>query len=107
MVLNENPYKSPNASSSAPCAHQNRIARIGFVLSVTGVLGVLVVGSFGSLMNTVGMYVAFLSLPGTAISAMGLWRQPKRLAALGVVLGIFGTLYLPTFYLSMFVSPYR
>ena len=107
MLMTDNPYKSPPDFISSPVLPQNNLGRTGFVLSLTGVFGLFLAGPFGALISTVAMYVAFLSLPGLVISAVGLGRQPRRLAAWGVALGIFGSLYLPTFFLSLFVFPYR
>lgn len=98
-----NPYESPatqtETSTSAP---RNPIGRIGFFTSLTGVLALFAVGPFGSVIATVAMCVAFVSFPGLIISGVGLFREPRRLAGWGVALGIFGSLFLPTFYLSLF-----
>ncbi len=96
-------YASPTTQTETqPTAEYNHIARIGFFTSLTGVLALFAVGPFGSLIATVSMCVAFVSLPGLIISGVGLFRRPRRLAGWGVALGIFGSLYLPTFYLSLF-----
>ena len=105
-AVTEYPYESPNTSNDSAILPQNKLGQIGFALSLIGVLGVFLVGPFGSLIGTVGMCVAFISLPGLAVSAIGLRRQPRRLAGWGVALGIFGSLYLPTFCLSLLVFPY-
>ena len=106
MVLAENPYKSPATSESPPAA-TNALGRIGFTLSLIGFAGVLVVGPLSPLISTVGMCLAFLCLPGLLVSIVGVFRNPKRLAKWGIGLGLFGSFYLPTFYLSLFVFPYR
>ena len=72
-----------------------------------GFVGVAVVGLLGPIVSVVGMCLAFLCLPGLVVSIMGVFHTPKRLAKWGIGLGILGSLYLPTFYLSMFVFPYR
>ena len=98
-----NPHKSPaTQTETSTSAERNPIGRIGFLTSLTGVLAVIAVGLFGSLITTFAMCVAFVSLPGLVISGVGLFREPRRLAGWGVALGIFGSLYLPTFCLSLF-----
>gem|GEM_PF-1647484 len=101
--MNENPYESPASLGKAPAADRNTIGRIGFGLSVVGVLGVFVIGFFGPPVSTVGVYASFLSLPGLGVSAVGLSGKPKRLAGWGLGLGIFGSLFLPTIFLSLFI----
>lgn len=107
--MTENPYESPHASDGSASLPRNRLARVGFVFSVIGVLAVFLVGPFGPLLGTIGMCMAFLCLPGLALSVMGLRHQPRRLACWGVALGVFGSLYLPTFChaMSVFVLPRR
>jgi len=61
-----------------------------------GVSGVYFAG-----VSKVAVWIAFLCLPGLLFSIAGLFRPPRRLAGWGVALGVFGSLYLPTFYLSL------
>ena len=74
-----------------------RRAVVGFVTSLAGVAGVFVAS-----VSVVGVWFAFLSLPGLLISIAGLLRPPRRLASWGVALGVIGSLYVPTLYLSLF-----
>lgn len=102
MTIEANPYQPPqtNRSLSAPSV---RVDQIGFSLSAVGVLGLFVINQVGETITTIGMYTAFLCLPGLAASVIGLLRPPRRLAAWGAGLGLFGSAYLPTIYLSLFV----
>lgn len=88
-------------SSAMPT--RNLVGLIGFSLSLVAVIGLFFLGSFGAVASKFEMSVTFLCLPGMIVSIVGLFRKPRRLAAWGVNLGIFGFLYLPTLYLSMFV----
>lgn len=99
-----NPYESPNETSDSTEATEGFLGRVGIMLSLFGVAGVLLTGPFGPFINNISMRVALLSLPGLIISTIGLWQKPGRLAGWGVALGIIGSLYLPTFYLSMWAG---
>ena len=103
----ENPYEAPTVNSATEVPTANHIGRVGFTLSLVGFAGVAVVGSLGPVLSAIGMCVAFFCLPGLVVSTFGVFRTPKRLAKWGIGLGLLGSLYLPTFYLSMFVFPYR
>ena len=97
-----NPYLSPTTQSELPIATpSNPIARIGFFASLTGVVSLFAIGPFGSLFSTVASCVAFVSLPGLIISCLGLFYRPRLVAVWGVAMGIVGSLYLPTIYLSL------
>ena len=101
--LMSNPYQSLTTQTELPIATpSNSIARIGFFASLTGVVSLFAIGPFGSLISTVSSCVAFVSLPGLIISCLGLFYRPRRLAGWGVAMGIFGCLYLPTIFLSLF-----
>ena len=105
--LAENPYEAPLASSTVLIAPRNLVGGIGLFVSLMGFMGVVVVGPLGPIVSSIGMRLAFLCLPGLLVSVIGVFRKPRRLAAWGVALGVIGSLYLPTFYLSIFVFPYR
>ena len=70
---------------------------------MVGVIGLILVGPFGPVMGTVGMCVAWICVPGLIVSIVGLFRTPRSIAKWGVAIGIFGSLFLPTIYLFMFV----
>jgi hypothetical protein len=86
-----------NLSAGRYCA-----GNVGFVLSLLGICGVVLVGPFGQIMNFIGVSLTFLSLPGIFLSAFGLDRPPRRLAAWGLVMGLVAAMYLPTFCLPLF-----
>jgi len=102
-LVSANPYQPPLALESPRRPARNICARIGFVTSLVGVAGVFLVGPFGPSVSGIGMRIAFLCVPGLLLSVAGLFRPPRRLAGWGVALGVFGTLFLPTFCLSLFV----
>ena len=96
-VAMTNPYASPEIDSeSRTPIHTNRIARAGFFTSVTGLLAMFAISPFGPMIGIIATFVAFLSLPGLILSAIGLFGQRRRLAGWGFVLGLLGTLNLPT-----------
>ena len=103
LLVSENPYQPPirPSISALPSNSRNVFGRIGFSLSLAGVIGLFVVGLFGPAVSLVGMCISFLCLPGLVLSIVGTFRTPRRLAGYGVALGVFGSLYLPTFYLSI------
>ena len=101
--MSENPFQSPIEDSTLSVDPKNVIGRVGFSLSLVGVIGLFLVGPLGPAITTVGMSVLWLCLPGLAVSVVGLFRAPRALALWGVVLGAYGLLYLPTFYLSITV----
>jgi len=103
LSLSENPYESPHEHSRRVPDSGNTLGRVGFVLSLVALLGLLAVGPFGSTVNTFGMCISFVCLPGLVTSVVALRHRPRRLAGWGIAVGIFVALYLPTFYLSMFV----
>ncbi|MGQ0634633.1 MAG: hypothetical protein ACT4QC_08480 [Planctomycetaceae bacterium] len=81
---------------------RNPLGQAGFIASLLGVCGIAIVGPFGEAATLVGVSIAFLTLPGIVLSAMGLRRNPRRLAAWGLLMGIGGAMYLPTFGLALF-----
>lgn len=98
-----NPYESPRTQIElSTITDRNPIARVGFLISFTGVLALFAsVGPFESSVSRIFACIAFVSFPGLIVSGIGLFRSPRRLAGWGVALGIFGSLYLPTFYLAL------
>ena len=100
-----NPYL-PSASvadAALPTQPQNALGTIGFYLSLIALIAGMSVGPFGDTLAVVGMCVAFLALPGFFISLVALCWRPRWLAAWGLGLGFFQSLYLPTLYLTLFV----
>lgn len=90
-----NPYESPHGViGDRPRLTVNRMGRVGFFLSLTGFLALCALPILGALAGT----LAFATLPGAIISAVALLQPPRRLAAFGLALGLFGCAYLPTIF---------
>jgi len=101
----DNPYQAPCHGDPVNDGRTtNPLGTIGFSLSFVAILGLCTVGSFGQMMSAIGMSLTCLSIPGLLVSSAGLWWRPKRLAAWGVVLGMIGLCYLPTFYFAAFAA---
>jgi len=101
-VAMTNPYEAPEIdSTSRSPIHTNRIACAGFLTSVTGLLAMFAISPFGSMISIIATFIAFLSLPGLILSTIGLFGQRSRLAGWGVVLGLLGTMNLPTLIFSL------
>lgn len=98
---NLNPYQSMADGDQSSVGVRNSLGRIGFYVSLTAVAG-LFATPFGPTIGAVGACVAFLALPGTLLSSIGLIWHPRRLAKWGVALGVFCSMYLPTLFLSLF-----
>lgn len=87
----------------------NRIGRIGFIVSLSGFIGVWLVsvasaqspGRLGEVLYLIGVAMTFLSLPGILFSTFGLRRSPRRLAAWGLAVGIIAAMYLTTICLPL------
>ena len=92
----DNPYQSHLSDNEARSGFRIRLGHIGLALSLLGVLGVCLAGPIFAF-----AWLAFLSVPGFLISLMGLVRPPRRVAAWGTALGLFGSLYVPTIYLAI------
>src|SRR5688572_30589249 len=101
MALNENPYEPPTGANNSTSASGNAIGRTGFALSLAGVVGLFLIGPFGSFAAMIGAPLTFLCFPGLVISTIGVFRQPRRLAGWGIAIGAFGSLYLPTICLPL------
>ena len=84
---------------------RNPLGKAGFFASLIGIFGVAIVGPFGETVARAGISIAFLTLPGIVLSAIALRRSPRRLATWGLLIGIAGAMYLPTFCLSLFRNP--
>lgn len=59
------------------------------------------ISPFGPVIGVIATFAAFLSFPGLILSAIGLFGQHPRLAGWGVVLGLLGTMNLPTLIFSL------
>lgn len=103
--VKQNPYEPPSNSNGLPNpADSNHIGRIGFTFSLIGLLSLFALSAvepFGTLVSTAAIWATFLSLPGLFISGLAMIRYPSRLAGWGVVVGLFGSVYLPTIYLTL------
>ena len=95
----ENPYAPLTVSSSPPPKQRNTLARIGFALSLLGVVSLSMVGAaaeWGGTIGMVGQCLPFSCLPGLLLSLLAMLTKPRSPAGWGVFLGIVGCLYLPT-----------
>jgi hypothetical protein len=102
FVVMSNPYAPPNIDTELPTSVRvNGIAYAGFLTSAIGLLAMFAISPFGPMIGIVATFVAFLSLPGLILSVIGLSGQRRRLASWGVVLGLLGTMNLPTLILSL------
>lgn len=100
-------YKNPTANSPTKDSSANLVARVGFILSLIGILGVFMAGPLADFGSDLGVHLAFLCMPGLIISFFGVFSVPSQLTKWGIGLGLWGSFYLPTFYLTLFVFPYN
>ena len=83
---------------------QRIVPRITALLG--GVLGVVLagpstlLGPIGIILARICVLAAFLSLPGLLASVLGLYGSPRKYAIRGLILGVLGSLFLPTFSLG-------
>ena len=100
QVSSENPYQSPTHGGAEASGSGVRLGHVGLALSLLGFLGVCLAATLSPL-----AWLAFLCVPGFLISVIGLLKPPRRVAAWGAALGFFGSLHVPTIFLSMFLRP--
>lgn len=99
--MSGNPYESSVTAETSSAHPSNHIGTVGFLLSLAGTVGVVIVGPFGPIIANYGAYVAFLSVPGLFVSLLGLTRPPRRLSAYGAILGGAATLFVATLHLPI------
>ncbi len=83
---------------------RNFVADLGFMLSAIGIFGLLLffVSSLGEWVVPLASVLSLLCLPGLVLSLLVLcFAAHKGRAALGVFLGLLGSLYAPTILFSM------
>ncbi len=93
--------QSPLHSSEPTPVRGVRLGHVGLTFSLLGFVGVCLASIPSPL-----ACLAFLSVPGLLISVIGLFWPPRRLSAGGAILGLLGSLYVPTIlqsFLSLFV----
>jgi hypothetical protein len=107
---NNNP---PESSLSVIAPASDKLATIGFGLSMAGFASLASVGTFegvlrraglahlGEVITSIAVFLAFLALPGFLISLVTSIRGPSRLARWGVVFGCLTMFFLPTLSLSI------
>ena len=101
--MKPNPYEPPTSASEPEASNGNVCGRIGFYFSATGVIALFAVPIFVPI-PILGPFVVslvFLSLPGMLLSFVGLFPRSNSRARWGFGLGIFGSMYLPTLYLTL------
>jgi hypothetical protein len=78
---------------------------LGLGLSLGGIVLLFCAGDGLKLSQNWAIILVYLmaicSLGGVLVSVAGLFQRPRRLAGWGLVVGIIGTLYLPTMFLSL------
>jgi hypothetical protein len=79
---------------------RNNLGQVGLVVSGLGLVALIVLGWWRI---DIVRYTTLCSLLGLVLSLAGLWRRPRRPAAWGVILGLLGTLYLPTVFLPLLI----
>jgi hypothetical protein len=77
------------------------IGRIGFALSVIGLMGVAFVGWTWSIVSEVASYLAFASLPGLAGSVVGHIIRPTSATRWGMAIGFVASFYLATIWFGL------
>ena len=90
-----------NTELSRPArASDNKWAQVGILLSAFGLLNLFFLGPMR--LEPV-RYMTLCSLLGLMVSLVGLFRQPRKLAVWGVVLGAVGSMFLPTVFLPVLI----
>ena len=103
--LSKNPCQSSvHTGYPAQMAH-NSPGQAEVFMSLTGILGMGIVGPAGPMISSFGMCLAFLCLPGLLFSFSGVFLTPRRRAAYGIVFGATGSMFLLTFYSHNFYFP--
>jgi hypothetical protein len=112
-LTEQNPYASPRAAAEAPAekagpsAWHNRLAAVGFLVSLVfpvialgGLAALLMEDDFGivrwrvhRLIRLVLFRASIASLVAVAISLASLASSPRRLAVYGVFVGLLGSSY--------------
>jgi hypothetical protein len=76
----------------------NRLGQVGLAFSIIGFTHLFLLGPFR---YEFIRYMTLFSLLGLVVSLVGLYRRPRKCAAWGAILGLVGTLYLPTVFLPV------
>ena len=77
----------------------NRLGQLGLIASIIGLTGLFLIGPFR---YEPIRYLTLFSLIGLVLSLLALWWTPRKSAKWGLLLGIIGSLYLPTVFLPVF-----
>jgi hypothetical protein len=80
---------------------RNRCGDLGLLFSIVGFANIALLGPFRFEMI---LNMTLCSLLGLVVSFIGLWWKPRKTAAWGLVIGIVGSLYLPTIFLPVLMS---
>ena len=78
----------------------NPVGRVGLALSI---LGFCALALLGPMRFEFVRYMTLFSFIGLLVSLAGLCWRPRKQAAWGVVLGLLGTLFLPTVFLPVLI----
>lgn len=104
--MEPNPYQSPGEEQQAAVPRLWNLLLKGPILSFVGVAGVAVVGWSGPTISVIGALVAYCCLPGLLLSIVSYWHRAHWAAFWGVAAGLFGSLYLGTFWHFLIQAPF-
>ena len=103
-----NPYSSPNFTNSER-PYENRIGKFGLCVSMFGIVTFVLL----CLLYAMSVQLPKVLLPviaislmcsplGVLVSSVSLIWAPRNLGVWGVVVGVIGSLYVPTLIIGMF-----
>jgi hypothetical protein len=107
--VEQNPYESPKEAGYAPPAAPQRpkkidLSVVGFILVAIALLGAANIARTGDFVHSAGALFAPSGVVGLVLCLMGFLIRPSRLAALGIVLGLFVSLFLAAFWLAVILN---
>ena len=81
-----------------------KLARVGFGMSLIATIGLFLVAPFGRAVAIVGMVAMLLAMPGLVMSVLSFRKRRSRLGGCGIVLSVFVLFYYATIYGAAFRS---
>jgi hypothetical protein len=100
-----NPYQPPKETGYAPPVSTQYpkkidLSVIGFLLAAFAIVGALNIARTGDFVNSAGALMAPSGIVGLLLSLIGFMIRPSRLAAAGMAMGAFVSIYLAGFWLE-------